>query len=167
MMRLSLVPLIAAGLMPLAACASDTANYPSLARRDVERAPAAPSPAPVSEAAADPALLARLPGLVASAQAAQGRFAAARERTERLVAAGAGSTPGSETWAVASVALAGLESSRSDAMIALADLDALHAEARVNNTGGAGAIATARDEVASLIGEQDRILTTLRTRLGG
>jgi hypothetical protein len=105
--------------------------------------------------------------LVASAQAAQGRFAAARERTERLVAAGAGSTPGSETWAVASVALAGLESSRSDAMIALADLDALHTEARVNNTGGAGAIATARDEVASLIGEQDRILTTLRTRLGG
>ena len=166
MMRLSLAPLIAAALMPLSACASDTANYPSLARRDVERA-AVPSPAPVIEVAADPALLARLPGLVAAARAAQGRFAAARDRTERLVAAGAGSTPGSESWAVASIALAGLESSRSDAMIALADLDALHTEARVNSTGGAGAIAAARDEVASLIGEQDQILIALRTRLGG
>ena len=167
MMRLSLAPLIAVALMPLSACASDTANYPSLARRDVERAAPAPSPAPVSEATADPALLARLPSLVAAARAAQGRFAAARERTERLVAAGAGSTPGSESWAVASIALAGLESSRSDAMIALADLDALHTEARVNNTGGAVVIAAARDEVASLIGEQDQILIALRTRLGG
>ncbi len=169
MMRPCLAPLLAAGLLTISACASDTSNYPSLARREVERTAAAPAPAPVptGEAPADPALLARLPGIVAAARTAHERFAAARERTERMIAGATGSAPGSESWAVASIALAGLESSRSAAMIALADLDALHVEARIGNTASAGAIAAARDEVSGLIGEEDRILSALGTQLGG
>lgn len=155
----------------LSACASDTVNYPSLARRDVERAAAtsapspAPPPAPVAEGP-DPALSARLAGMVAAAREAHRRFAEARERAERSIAAGTGAAPGSEAWATASIALAGLESARSDAMIALADLDALYAEARVSGSGNPGAIASARDEVGTLIGEEDRVLADLRGRLG-
>ena len=62
--------------------------------------------------------------------------------------------------------LAGLESARSDAMIALADLDALFAGSRINGTGGAGAIAASRDEVSALVAEQDRIVATLSRHLG-
>ncbi len=168
-MRPCLAPLLSAGLLAISACASDTANYPSLARREVERTASAPAPAPApaGETPADPALLARLPGIVAAARTAHERFVAARERTERLVAGASGSAPGSESWAVASVALAGLESSRSAAMIALADLDALHVEARIGNTSSDGAIAAARDEIAGLTGEEDRILSVLSGQLGG
>ncbi len=168
MTRLSLLLLIAAGILPLAACASDTANYPSLARRDVERTAATPvpSPAPIPDPGPDAALAARLAGLVAAARGAQQRFAAAQPGAERGVGAGAGSSPGSESWARASIALAGLETTRSDAMIALADLDALYAEARVNGTNGASAIAAARNEVSVLVSEQDRTVAALRGRLG-
>lgn len=161
--------LAALGLLSLAACASDTAGYPSLARRDVERVAATPAPspsAPASPALADPSLASMLPQTIATAQEAQRRFAAARGNAERLVAAGAGSSPGSEAWAVASIALAGLESARSEAMIALADLDALYADARVNGLGGQSEILAARAAVSAIIGEQDDVLAALRGRLG-
>lgn len=161
--------LTAGPVLLLGACASDTTNYPSLARRDVERAAAAPAPAATATPAPDvldPAIAARLPAMVANARDAHRRFAAARDRAERTIATAAGSTPGSEAWAQASIALASLESARSQAMIALADLDSLHAEARVNGTGGAGSIAAARDEVAALVREEDAVLDALRSRLG-
>lgn len=169
MTRHCLYPFAAAGTLALTACASDVTNYPSLARRDVERTPTAPppSPAPTPDPGPDAELAARLTGLVENARAADQRFSAARASAERTVAAGSGSQPGSEAWAVASIALAGLESARSDAMIALAELDALFAGARINGTAGAGAIAAARDEVSALVGEQDRVVTALSRRLGG
>jgi len=158
-----------ASLISLAACAGDSNLYPSLARRDVERAAASPSPtpAPLPSPSADPAMLAALPRAVAAAQAAQDRFAAARPGAERAVGSGAGSTQGSEAWAVASIALAGLESARSDAMIALADVDALYAEARVNGLGGQPEIMAAREAITAIVGEQDDVLASLRGRMGG
>ena len=171
MTRAISVTLAAGSLLLLTACASDTTNYPSLARRDVERAAAAPSPTPSPApgpvaAGPDTALAARLAGMIAAAHDAHRRFGAARGRAEGTIASGAGAAPGSEAWATASIALAGVESARSDAMIALADLDALYAGARVDGTGSAGAIAAARDEVSALIGEEDQILADLRGRLG-
>ncbi len=103
--------------------------------------------------------------MVEQARLAHGRFEAARERAERTVAAGSGTARGSEPWAVASVALAGLESARSEAMIALADLDQLYAQARVAGDGTV-AIAAARDSVAGWIGQEDEVLAALRGRLG-
>lgn len=169
MTRLCHLPIVAATTMALMACASDVTNYPSLARRDVERAPSAPAPSPSTtpDPGPDAELAARLTGLVATARAAHLRFSAARDSAERRITSGSGATPGSESWAVASIALSGLESARSDAMIALADLDALYAGARINGTGGAGAIAAARDEVSTLVGEQDRVVAALSRRMGG
>ena len=168
MTRFCLYPFAAAGTLALTACASDVTTYPSLARRDVERAPSSPAPSPSAtpDPGPDAELAARLTGLVASARAADQRFSAARYSAERTVASGSGAKPGSEAWAVASIALAGLESARSDAMIALADLDALFAGSRINGTGGAGAIAASRDEVSALVAEQDRIVATLSRHLG-
>jgi hypothetical protein len=169
-MRLCLRPMAAAAsLLSLAACASNTTEYPSLARRDVERAAASPAPAPApseSPPAADPALAETLPRAIAAARAAQQRFTDAQGGAERAVAAGAGTQPGSESWAVASIALAGLETARSEAMIALADLDALYAEARVKGAGGQDQIIAARTTVSAIIGEQDQVIAALHGRLG-
>ena len=166
MMRLCLMPIAAAGLLAIAGCASDTVNYPSLARRDVERIKAAPPPAgtPVVAPSPDASLPARLAGLVADAREAHRRFGEARDRAERAVAAAAGAAVGSDAWATGSIALASLESARSQAMIALADLDALYASARISSSPDAPAIAAARDEVSGLVIEEDAIVIDLQRR---
>jgi hypothetical protein len=156
----------AAGLLVLSGCAADTTNYPSLARRPIERIEAgqqtSPAPAPI---AADPGQGARLAGWIERARIAHGHFSATRERAQRLVTAGSGAPRGSESWALASVALAELESARSEAMIALADLDQLYAATRVEG-GDTAAITAARDQVSGWIGDEDQELAALRGRLG-
>lgn len=166
MKRLCLMPIAAAGLLAIAGCASDTANYPSLARRDVERVKTAPPPAgpPVAAPSPDASLPARLASLVADAREAHRRFGAARDRAERAVAAAAGAAVGSDAWATGSIALASLESARSQAMIALADLDALYANARITSSPDAAAIAAARDEVSGLVTEEDAVVIDLQRR---
>jgi hypothetical protein len=162
--------LIASSLaLALSACASDTTNYPSLARRPIEKAGAsevvAPgrtaSPAPASQQDTD-----RLAALVEQARTAHQRFLAKQQRAAQTVAAGSGSVQGSETWAVASVALAELESERSAAMVALADLDQIFAAASTEGRATA-AISAARDEVSGWIGDEDAVLAGLRGKLGG
>ena len=163
--------MLAGAALALSACASDTTHYPSLAKREAERiansAPSAPSsvaPAPLPAAPAAP--LAGLDGLVAQAQDAHRRFAARRTRAEQLVAAAAGAPLASESWSVASIALADLESARSDAMVALAELDGAYAAARVAGSDVA-AITAARDDVTALVSEEDRVLAALRRRIAG
>lgn len=89
-----------------------------------------------------------------------------RGKAQQLANAARDSARASESWAVASVALADLESARSEAMIALADLDQHYAAARIAGS-DANAIAAARDKVTGWIAEQDRVLADLRGRLGG
>ncbi len=163
---------ISALALCLGACAADVTNYPSLARRDAERAPevAQPAPAPAAVPQGPSAGLAeRLAFLVNQARTAHDKFASRRNNADRAVGSGRGGR-GSEGWSVASIALADLESARSDAMIALADLDELHAAARTAIDAGGGddqAIAAARDQVSAWIGEEDQVLAGLRRRLGG
>ena len=159
----------------LAACASP-GDYPSLARRDAERFPQTAEPVarrpagPVpAQSVAGPALRAQLHGLEERARTAHARFLRERSRAIALVAAGAGAARGSESWSVATIALSGLESARSDTMVALADLDSLLAADRVahpNEQSGDGyAIAASRENVIALVGEEDRILAGLAARL--
>ncbi len=157
----------------LGGCSSDKSAYPSLARRPVERIandPAQADPAPPPLPAPSPAALAaRLDSLVDAARGAHERFRTRRVRAEQLVAAAGGSAVSSEAWSVATIALADLESARSEAMVTLADLDALLAADRVANavTGGGSApdIAAARDKVIALVGEEDAVLAGLRSRM--
>ena len=155
--------------LALAACASDTANYPSLAKRGVERIAnaAVPPPAlPPTTAVPDPALVTRLESLLAQAEAAHARFQSRRARAETLVAAARGAGVASESWSVATIAMADLESARSDAMVALADLDALWAAARVAGSPGES-IAATRARVIDMVGAEDAVLLALRGRLAG
>ena len=118
--------LIALACAATAACASGPDAYPSLAIRDAERVSGTLQPAePYVPTPAAPAVLANAATLVEQAAAAhesyRGKLAGARSAVEAARGAGFGSEP----WAAASVAIAGLETERSRAMIALADLDRL------------------------------------------
>lgn len=165
-------PLIAcvATILPLSGCAADYTTYPSLARRSAERvsgtiAVAPPVAAPQPPAPPPSADLVTLLGQLGDrAQAAHHEFTGRRARAEQLVAAAGKSPVGSDGWAQASVALADLETARSQAMIALADLDELYTAARVEG-GEATTIAATRDRVIDLIGEEDIVLAQLRGRI--
>ncbi len=73
---------------------------------------------------------------------------------------------GSGSWASAAIALADLESARSEVMIVLADLDALYASARVEDLATVW-IASTRDQVIALVAAEDDILAELRGRVAG
>ena len=158
----------------LGACANtgDT-RFPSLATRPGERVSGTltPPPAP-AKPAATAATGTRLAGIRASALAAHRRFGTLRARADQLSAAARGSALASEAWSVAQVALAELESARSEAAVALADLDSLYiaaADAAVPTAGSGDleAIGAARDEVTAWVAEDDAVLDGLRSRLAG
>ena len=183
MNRAPILLVTAAMAASLAACSTDKEGYPSLARRPAEQIsgadrvcpveritgiaePVTPAPPPPQVSVPpSPDLMNRLAGLVDQARSAHSRFGAERGRTEALVSAGAGTPVASESWSIASVALAGLESARSDAMVALADLDQLYAATRIEG-GDSTAIAAARDQVDAWVAEEDRVLTDLKERFG-
>jgi len=161
--------------MALSACAS-TKDYPSLARRPAERITGtAEVVIPAPEANAAPALpsadfTARLSQLVEQARRGQGRFTEKRAAAEHLIASADGATLGSESWSVASVALGDLDAARSDALVAMGELDELYTAESVKGDetgdyGNAQAAAAAHAEVRGWIAEEDAILARLRGRL--
>jgi hypothetical protein len=76
------------------------------------------------------------------------------------VNAARGDAVGSEDWALAQVALAGLESARSRAMIALADLDRLYVDAATEG-GELTRIAATRDQVIAQVEQQNATISGL------
>lgn len=156
----------------LGGCAGST-DYPSLARRDVERVQGSASPA-VGTAEALPALppasadlTTRLAALRATARKAHDTFEGRRAAAERAVS-GAGSRM-SDSWTAAQVALSGLQTSRSAALTAVAELDSLYADARAANpeqvSPSAAAIATVKEEVDAWIASEDAVIAHLAGRL--
>lgn len=151
----------------LAACAS-SGDYPSLAQRPAERAqgsfaadPVEVAPAPPPAPSAD--LVARLAALRRDAAGHHAQFMAGLPSARRLAAAAGPS--GSDSWASAEVALADLDSLRSQTAVALADLDALWVDATIE-PGPREAVGTVRDEVESLVRAEDEALRGLRARVG-
>lgn len=147
----------------LGACATPSEEYPSLALRDAERVtgtlqPVAPEP--YVPPAQPPAVLDRLAQLSGEAASAHQAFLAEAPQVRSAVAAARGSEPGAESWARAQVAVAGLEASRSRAMIALADLDRLYVDAAVAGE-AIDRIGTARDLVALQVDEQNAAIAGL------
>lgn len=160
---------VTAAALMLAGCGS-TKGYPSLAKRPQERisgsAPVAPATA-APEALTppvDPALDSRLAQLRDQARAAHDRFTAQTSRTRQLVNAAQGAAIASESWSVASVALAELESRRSQAMVALGDCDALYVKQRIDG-GDGSSIAAVRDQITAWVADEDAVLADLRTRI--
>ena len=167
------LPLVSLTAIALSACstAGGDGRYPSLAIRDVERAqgqfepvePAKLDVPPVDTGLTGP-LNVRLAALVDQAQQAHAGFMSSLPRTRQLVAAAAGSSPGSDSWAAAQIALSDLDSARSHAAIALGDLDILHIAATTEAQDQA-AIDAARNQVITLVAEEDGVLASLRGRI--
>ncbi len=178
--------------MLLSAC-SAREGYPSLARRPGEQIsapvaaqlPAGSAQAPVvperitgsapvaaaTEAAPPPPplpleLQSRLARLSVQARDAHARFSAASAKTIGLVSAAQGAAVASERWAQASVALAVLESRRSEVIVALGDLDTLYVRHRTDGE-EAAEIAEVRDSVTALIADEDAVLESLRGKVAG
>lgn len=161
-----------APLFLTAACASTPGEYPSLALRDAERVegtfgadtadqvPAPPPPPIVPNAD----LAARLAELQRQASGFDARFRAAAPAAERLARAAGGT--GSDSWAAAQVALADLDSLRSQAAVSLADLDTLWVDATLEPGSPREAIGAVRESVQAMIAAQDAVLARLRSRAG-
>ncbi|MFM5929663.1 MAG: hypothetical protein ACKOPQ_02010 [Novosphingobium sp.] len=151
----------------LSACGS-AAGYPDLARRPAERisgtAQPAPPPVVTPPPPLSPEMQARLAQLVERARSAHGAFTGDKAKADRLSLAARGAAVSSEAWVVATVALAELESRRSEAMISLAELDSLYAREKIDGGDGV-AIAAARDQVTAWVADEDAVLAELRGRL--
>lgn len=155
----------------LAACATSGDKYPSLAIRDVERAqgqfepvPATPLDIPPVLAPATGPLADRLAALGRAANVSHKAFLASAPSATRLANAAAGSAIGSNGWASAQVALADLDSARSNTAIALADLDTLMVAAAVQAE-DVSAIEVVRQQVLGQVGEEDDTLARLRAKV--
>jgi len=163
-------------ILATTACA-DRDRFPSLARRPAERAygTALPAPGPTPDAQApipaDASLVARLTALTDQARKADAKFIARRPAAERAVSAARGTAVGSDAWSVAQVALAELDSARSEGMVAMADLDRLLVVAAQGAVDGPradlDAVAPAHAEVDHLMDTELATLNTLRARVGG
>ncbi len=171
-------------VLALSACAEG--KYPSLAQRPVERSaskPAlAPPPVPLAEPV-PPALGAQLATLLSSAREAHKTFLARRDEAARLVAAAQGAAVPSDAWAAANEALAELDSNRTDLASAQDQLERLYIDDRVThaiedgnavNPDSSGserpvarAIAAARDEVLTMAGTEDSVLSDLKGQMPG
>ena len=112
-------------LLPLAACAAPSGDFPSLAPRAIEqRSDAEPEPVVVT-AAPDPALDARVADLLRQAETGSASFNTAADRiATRLPAARAGGV-GSDAWVDAQTAISQLLPSREAISGAQADLEQL------------------------------------------
>jgi len=159
--------LVTACALPLAGCAAPE-GYPTLAIRDSERvsstfeAPPSPIYTPASLAGAT---LAELGELVESARTAHARFLSQAGETRAPVANAAGAERGSLGWSAAQAAIANLESTRADALIALADIDRLYVAAALEGEEMAQ-IEAARDEVEALVDAENRMVAEMLTTLG-
>ncbi|OYW44182.1 MAG: hypothetical protein B7Z08_10695 [Sphingomonadales bacterium 32-68-7] len=141
-------------------------DYPSLAVRDAERITGtlAPPP-PYRPPPALPAVIGDLARLGAEVAGAQDAFAVAAPAARNAVEAARGSAAGSESWARAHIAVASLESARSRALVALADLDRLYATAATEGT-ELTPIASARESAALTVDDQTATITALLGMLG-
>lgn len=158
--------------LALGACVTP-ASYPSLALRDTEKGADAPKPATPDRQAQPPsdALRDKVARLLTQADGNHNAFIAQREAAQRAVAAARGSGVASDSWVAAQVALAGLESARSGALTALAELDQLYADERIAwpeaVSPSAALLGSARDRVKAWIEEENATIAELVRQMGG
>jgi len=176
----ALLPVLAlAGLSDVVTGCASQGDWPSLARRPIERgveritgtaepAPPAPDATATQEAVSDD-LVTRLGQLEQAARDAHQRFTARQVAATKIIAAGSGAPIASPAWSSATVALADLTAARSDALVSLGELDRLYAGARIDGQsvdGGNGkAITAVRDQVTAWVADEDAVLADLAGRL--
>ena len=150
-----------------AACAATGDEYPSLSIRDVERAQGQFAPVAVPQLDVPPVETDGIPtpaSALAAARDSDAAFQAALPATRRAVAAGRGAGRESDARASALVAIAVLESRRSDTAIALGHLDTLLVADRIEADPDPDVVA-AQAQVLAIVEAQDAALDPLRAQL--
>ncbi|WP_061922518.1 hypothetical protein [Altererythrobacter epoxidivorans] len=156
------------GAFAVSGCASGSGDYPSLAIREAERVQGTfpvegadgAATTPAGPAPVDASTLEKAAIWLDQAKASHARFLEAVPQAQRTVA-NAGSGPDSTSWGSAQVALADLDSHRSDTAIALGDLDLAYVDATLSFV-EREQIGQIRESVVALIGEEDDVLARLR-----
>lgn len=149
---------------------SPSGNVPSLAPRTAEAVdPRLPVEDQSAAIPADPALQAQAQALLQRAQSAEGQFAPAIDRAERL-AASAGA-PQSESWIAAQQALSAAIGERAPVTRALGDIDALTV-AQVQAKGGLspadiGGLRAVAQQIAEIDRAQAARVSAVQARLRG
>ena len=108
--------------------------------------------------------LGRIAQLRADASASHARLLEIAERARVPVAAARGAALDSDEWAIASLALAEIESKRSETLLAMAELDLIYVRTQ-QVAGEAGEIAAAVNEVSLLLLEEDRLIDAFHASL--
>lgn len=164
--------LLTAFALLLSGCAGGAGqgNYPSLARRAIERAPVATPAPPPMPVAADPALDAQISRYLAQAEAGGSAFDKGYGAAERAARAASDAPVSSEPWIAAQLAISGLESARNDSVSALASLDTLYVQrenaiASGDARGGVEAIEAARTRALAIVDGQNDRIDALKSRL--
>lgn len=156
-------------VLALSACSSAGGTYPSLQPRAAERIDPRLEPVrPMNDRPATASLVARLAALVEQARAGDAAFEPAASEAERLAtAAGA---PQSESWIAAEQALSAAIAAGHGTSVALADVDALGANALQTQGGIAPndlkAIQGAAAEVSAIARRQAARIDAVQNRLG-
>ncbi len=153
----------------LSGCASSKAIYPSLAIRDGERVQAtftSNAQQQIQPERASPSndMAARLLELQATASRAHQMFLDAAPGATALVIGASNAALASARWSDAQVALADLESARSQVAVPLGDLDLMFVDAALAFE-QREAIDTARNKVIAILDEEDRVLAELRAKM--
>lgn len=159
--------------LSLSACALQSGDFPSLAKRPYEDAPAIEErielPAPEMEAL--PAALGNsVAAAVRQSNAAHQAFLKDLPTARQRVSAARGAAQSSESWVVAQMELSSLEMDRSPSISALADIDSLYTqrlgeELDGAELGAAALIAKSRDRIAEQVAAQQREIDALKSRL--
>lgn len=161
--------LLIAAATAMAGCGKNGGEYPSLSIRPVERAtgsfaPVVPEPFVPTPLEAES--LQRIEDLHAAANATHARFTAAANNARSQVNAARGAAVGSDRWSVAQIALANLESIRSEGMIPLAELDRIYVTAQTEGQELAQ-VEAARADVNTKLESEDRIISELLGQIAG
>ena len=163
-MKIKFAILSITSVVLLAGCTTPEGIYPSLAIRDGERMTGTMEPVaaePYVAPATPVDVLDRIALLGEQAQVAHAAFLAEAPKMRPAITRGLAQEAGTESWASGQVALAGLETSRNKALIALADLDRLYADA-VTNGGESEKIEAVRTRVLALISQQENLLSAMK-----
>ncbi|GAA0485477.1 hypothetical protein GCM10009096_30260 [Parasphingorhabdus litoris] len=171
-MKISLFLILVLGLS-LSACAMQEGDFPSLAKRPYEDAPAitdTAAPTPAQMATLPVALRNAVDAAIRQSNAAHQAFLGDLPKVKQSVSAARGAAPSSESWVVAQVQLSSLETDRSPSISALADMDALYMqrldqEFSGEEKGAAALIAKSRERIEAQVSNQQQEIEKLKSGL--
>lgn len=158
---------IAAILAPVLLCGcAAQGEYPSLAKRPIEKGLPATTEPSTPAVPSDPALLARIEAAVKQAKDGVAPFEAALPSSQEMVQRGAGAAEGSEAWIAGQMGASRLERNVTPARDALAALDSERTPAAVRgNAEDIGKLEAAIAEVEAIVNRQSEIVGELLAKL--